>query len=293
MKKIVLGLLVAVIAFAAIVLVATRPTAVSAARFEGVDGDVAAGEAVFYASGCASCHKTVGEEDPLTLGGGRRLASPFGTFVAPNISPDPEHGLGAWTLADFATSMLKGASTDGHHLYPAFPYTSYTRMDDGDVADLWAFMKTLPSVDRPNEPHELDFPFNLRIALGPWKALFVTDDWVTSAEDEAIERGRYLAEALGHCAECHTPRNAIGALDPDRWMAGAPNPSGKGKIPGLTPDQLSWSADDIAYYLESGLTPDFDSAGGEMAEVIKNTSKLTEEDRAALAAYIKALPAAK
>ncbi|PWK57922.1 mono/diheme cytochrome c family protein [Silicimonas algicola] len=186
--------------------------------------------------------------------------------------------------------MLEGTSPEGAHYYPAFPWTTYARMRDADVADLWTFMATLPPQDRADVPHEVGFPFNIRASLGGWKLLFADDDWVMPADTPELERGRYLVEALGHCAECHTPRNALGGPDKTLWMAGAPNPAGEGKIPGLRQGQLDWSAEDIAYYLESGFTPDFDSAGGQMAEVVENMSKLAPEDRAAIAAYVKALP---
>ena len=159
----------------------------------------------------------------------------------------------------------------------------------GDVADLWAFWQTLPSSDAESQPHEVGFPFNIRATLGPWKRLFLNRDWVQPAETPELERGRYLVEALGHCAECHTARNLIGGLQTANWMNGAPNPSGKGRIPGITPDHLSWSLGDVAYYLETGFTPEFDSAGGKMADVVSSLAKLSAEDRAAIAAYVKAL----
>lgn len=267
----------------------TRPVGVDAARFAGLAGDAANGETVFWAAGCASCHTAPESEEATLLAGGKRFQTPYGTFVAPNISPHPTAGIGNWSLADFASAVKNGASPDGSHYYPAFPYTTYTRMTDADVADLWAFMQTLPQSDAPSTPHELQFPFNIRASLGVWKLLFLSDGWVRPAPTPELERGRYLVEALGHCAECHTPRNRFGALDEARWMEGAPVPSGSGTIPALTPNELSWSAGDIAYYLETGFTPDFDSAGGDMAEVVANTARLTAEDRAAIAAYVKAL----
>lgn len=193
-------------------------------------------------------------------------------------------------IADFASAMLMGTSPEGVHYYPAFPYSTYTRASDQDIADLWAFLQTLPTQSRADVPHELGFPFSIRASVGGWKLLFFKDTFVQASGDN--ERGRYLVEALGHCAECHTPRNLLGALDTSRWMAGAPNPSGKGKIPDLTSPNFDWSEADIAYFLETGFTPDFDSAGGEMAEVILNMAKLSPEDRAAIASYIKALPPA-
>ncbi|MEC3860973.1 cytochrome c [Mesobacterium sp. TK19101] len=258
----------------------------------GLSGEATHGKQVFTAAGCASCHAAPEAKgaDKLTLSGGQRFASDFGTFIAPNISPDPTQGIGGWTLAQFASAVTRGVSPEGQHLYPAFPYTSYVRMTDQDVADLWAYMQTLPASDVASLPHEVGFPFNIRRSLGGWKLLFFRDAWVMDVPPE-LERGRYLVEALAHCGECHTPRNALGGPDLSRWLAGAPNPSGQGTIPALTPDKLDWSAADIAYYLESGFTPEFDSVGGHMAAVVENFAQLSAEDRAAVAAYVKALPA--
>ncbi len=269
----------------------TRPQVVDpvAMGLAELEADATRGEVVYWASGCASCHTAPGSDDKLVLAGGHRFQTEFGTFVAPNISPDPDAGIGGWTLGEFASAVTKGTSPQGAHYYPVFPYGSYARMTPVDVADLWAFFQTLPPSDRANEPHQIGFPFNIRASLGSWKLLFAGTDWVLEADTPQLERGRYLVEALAHCGECHTPRNALGGLDTALWMAGAPNPSGEGRIPGLRRDQLDWSAEDIAYYLESGFTPDFDSAGGEMAAVVENMSQLSAEDRAAIAAYIVSL----
>jgi mono/diheme cytochrome c family protein len=293
MLRLLSGLALVAAAGLALGYVLTRPRPLPEADVAGLAGDPVAGEQVFWASGCASCHAAPGAKDAerLVLSGGMRLASPFGTFVAPNISPDPTHGIGGWSLADFASAVKRGVSPEGSHLYPAFPYTTYTRMELQDVADLKAFMDRLPASDRANEPHEIGFPFNQRILLGPWKLLNLDSAWVmVDPPDAETTRGRYLVEAMGHCAECHTPRNPIGGLDLGRWMGGAPNPSGKGRIPNITPAALDWSAGDIAYYLKSGFTPDFDSAGGEMADVVSNMWHLPDADLAAIAAYVKALP---
>jgi mono/diheme cytochrome c family protein len=249
------------------------------------------GEQVFYAAGCASCHAEEGAEGEarLVLAGGTRLESPYGTFVAPNISTDPTHGIGNWTQEDFAVALLAGVSPEGRHYYPSFPYTAYAKMTPENVADLWAFMQTLPASDRPNEPGEIGFPYSIRRGIGLWKQLYLTDDWVAAAPSETLERGRYIVEALAHCAECHTPRDGFGGLDVARWMGGAPNPAGRGRIPNITPAALDWSAEDIAYYLETGFTPDFDTVGGSMVSVVKNTAELTARDRAAIAAYVKGL----
>lgn len=271
----------------------TRPGSVDPAEFVGLSGDAVAGESIYWAAGCASCHADKDDETRTVLSGGYRLVSDFGTFISPNISPDPEFGIGNWSVIDFANAMIHGTTPNGAHYYPAYPYGSYARIEPQDLVDLWTYLQTLPASTTPSEPHEIGFPFSIRLAVGGWKFLYLNDDWVGPADTEQIARGRYLVEALGHCAECHTPRDALGGLDRSRWMAGAPNPSGKGTIPGLTPAQLKWSAGDIAYYLESGFTPDFDSVGGGMASVVQNQSHLPPEDREAIAAYIKALPPAE
>ncbi|THD74982.1 c-type cytochrome [Thalassobius vesicularis] len=269
----------------------TAPKRVDVATFAGLTGDAAHGAQVFNAAGCASCHTAPDAQrsDRPILSGGRTFPSDFGTFRAPNISPDLAEGIGAWSVIDLANAMMHGTSPEGQHYYPAFPYTTYTRAAPQDIADLFAYLKTLPPSATPSQPHDVGFPFNIRRALGGWKLLFFRDTWITPATPEA-ERGRYLVEALGHCGECHTPRNALGGLDYANWLTGAPNPSGKGKIPNITPAVLDWSEADLVEYFTSGFTPDYDSAGGEMAEVVQNLSKLPVEDRQAIAAYLKSLP---
>ncbi|SFB01508.1 Cytochrome c, mono-and diheme variants [Poseidonocella pacifica] len=269
----------------------TRPVPVPPEAVADVTGDASHGEEVFWAAGCASCHMAPDAkgEAQLVLSGGQRFETPFGTFVAPNISPSPA-GIGGWTLEDFASAVTRGVSPSGQHYYPAFPYASYTHMRLQDVADLKAFFETLPPSDTESQPHEVPFPFSIRASIGAWKLLNLRKDWVmTDAGGEEIARGRYLVEALAHCGECHTPRDALGGLDRSAWLEGAPNPSGEGRIPGITPAQLDWSQSDIAYYLETGFTPDFDSAGGHMAHVVANFARLPASDRNAVAAYLKAL----
>ena len=274
-------------------VVLTAPTRVETAELAALAGDATRGETVFWAAGCASCH-AAGDatgEARLVLSGGQRFPSDFGTFVAPNVSMHPEHGIGAWSLGDFVTAVQAGISPGGRHYYPAFPYTSYALAERQDIVDLWAFWQTLPASDAPSAPHEVSFPFTIRRGIGLWIALHMPGDFVLQGDlTEQQARGRYLAEALAHCAECHTPRDATGGLDRTRWMAGAPDPSGRGTIPALTPDRLRWSEGEIAAYLNDGFTPDFDSAGGHMVSVIRNMAMLTEADRLAIAAYIKALP---
>ena len=267
----------------------TRPQPVSSDIFDGLTADAANGAYVFAAAGCGSCHAAAdGPADLMT--GGKEFQSDFGTFVAPNISSNPEHGIGGWTDLELASAIMNGVGRDGAHLYPAFPYTAYAKATPQDIYDLIAHLRTLPAADTPSAPHQLGFPFNQRVALGLWKALNADDAWVLDTSDPQLERGRYLVEALGHCAECHTPRDALGGLQRENWMAGAPNPSGEGRIPNITPAELLWSEADIIAYLQSGFTPAFDVAGGSMAAVIRNSSQLTDDDRAAIAAYLKAIP---
>jgi len=275
----------------------TGPDSLDPARFEGLTGDVARGATVFAAAGCASCH-TAPDAGPdadgvalPVLAGGRSFASAFGTFVAPNISSDPDVGIGAWTDGDILTAIMRGVGPDGAHLYPSFPYTAYGRASPQDMLDLVAYLRTLPADATPNQPHQLAFPFNIRRAVGAWKLLYRRDDWTVQGDlTDQQARGRYLSEALAHCGECHTPRNALGGLQPGQWLAGAPNPSGQGRIPNITPGALQWTEGQIAEYLKSGFTPEFDTAGGEMAAVVRNTSRLSDDDRLAIAAYLKVVP---
>ncbi|MCG6901908.1 MAG: cytochrome c [Rhodobacter sp.] len=268
----------------------TRPVMLDAGALAGLTPDLAAGEQVFYAGGCAACHAApdASGDARLTLSGGQAFPSPFGTFRAPNISSDPDHGIGGWSALDLANAMKNGVSPEGQHYFPAFPYTSYAKAQLSDIVSLHAFLATLPASTEPSKPHEVGFPFNIRRSLGGWKRLFLGDAWVVAGDLTAQEtRGRYLAEALGHCGECHTPRNVLGGLQFSQWLGGAPDPSGKGRVPNITPGKLLWSEADIAEYLKSGFTPEFDTAGGHMVAVVENTAHLTPEDRAAIAAYVK------
>jgi mono/diheme cytochrome c family protein len=283
---------VALLGAAAFVFVARSPV-VTEADIAGITPDLARGETVFWAAGCASCHAADGAQGDakLVLSGGHRLVTPFGTFVAPNISQDEAHGIGGWSRAEVVSAVKYGTAPDGGHYYPAFPYAAYGKATMDDLVSLAAFLETLPADPTPSQPHELSFPYSIRAGVGAWKLLFAGPDWVMPAPTPEIEAGRYLAEALAHCGECHTARNALGGLDTARWLAGAPNPSGEGRIPNITPAALTWSEGDIAEYLKSGFTPEFDTAGGSMAAVVAGTSRLSDSDRAAIAAYVKSVPA--
>jgi mono/diheme cytochrome c family protein len=291
-KLVIAAVILAVVGGAAFWLL-TMPQMVSAAALGPHQPDLANGRTMFIAGGCVGCHAVPDAEDKTRLGGGLALKSPFGTFYVPNISPDRVDGIGAWSEADFVTALSRGTAPDGRHFYPAFPYTSYQRMRIDDMRDLFAYLKTLPAVSGKVRDHDLPFPFSFRRAVGLWKLLYVdgkpfTPDPAKSAE---LNRGGYLVEGPGHCAECHSPRNFMGGIIAAQRFAGGPNPEGKGWIPNITPKGLDdWSDKDIAYLLESGQTLDGDSVGGSMAEVVRNTSQLAAEDRTAIAAYIKSLP---
>jgi len=272
----------------------TIPQTVPEAALGPHEADLANGKVMFEAGGCASCHAVPGLSDKTRLGGGLGLHSPFGTFYVPNISPDPRDGLGAWSEVQFVTALTKGTSPGGRHYYPAFPYTSYQRIGIGDARDLFAFLKTLPSVEGRVRDHDLAFPFTVRRGLGLWKLLFLDGDPFRPdpKQGEAWNRGAYLVNGPGHCAECHSPRNLLGAVIASQRFAGGPNPDGKGWVPNITQYVLKdWSEKDIAYTLETGLTPDGDTVGSSMAEVVRNMAQLPDPDRAAIAGYVKSLPA--
>lgn len=260
--------------------------------------DVENGAYIFAAGGCNSCHAAPGAkgDEKLVLAGGLVLSTPFGDFTVPNISSDPDHGIGAWTLAEFVTSMKFGVGRNGEHLYPAFPYGSYQRMRIEDIIDLKAYLDTLPPVAASAPPHELSFPFNIRRGLGLWQLLYVDGKTLEPDPHKSAElnRGVYLVRGPSHCGECHSPRNLIGGIIGSRAFSGGPAPDGEGTIPNITPDPDTgigdWSKADIADALETGFKPDFDSFGSNMVAVQQNMAKLTQEDRNAIAAFLKSLP---
>jgi mono/diheme cytochrome c family protein len=274
----------------------TSPKPLSASELPTHEPDLANGELVFYAGGCTSCHaapETKGAEK-LKLACGLELKTDFGIFRVPNISPDKETGIGGWSTLEFVNAVLRGVSRGGAHLYPAFPYSSYTRMRIEDVIDLKAFMDTLPPVSNRVADHSLGFPFNIRRGVGVWKFLYFSPDPVLVLADaaEPVRRGQYLVEGPGHCGECHTSRDLMGGLKKALWLAGAPNPEGKGNIPTITPgpDGLTWSESEIVETFKTGFTPTFDTLGGRMGDVQENLSHLPDADLQAIAAYLKAVP---
>jgi mono/diheme cytochrome c family protein len=280
-----------VVAFAAFWLL-TMPSTVSPYAVALRTADLANGRTMFVAGGCSSCHASPLQEDATRLGAGLGLKSKFGTFYVPNISPDTRDGIGAWTEAQFVTAVTKGTSPEGEHLFPAFPYTSFQRMRPDDVRDLFAYLKTLPPVSGKARDNDVPFPLNIRRAIGGWKLLYL--DGKAFAPNPAMSaqwnRGAYLVEGPTHCAECHSPRNALGAIDAQKRFAGNPNAYGKLGFPNITQAKLKkWTAADFAEMLTSGLTPDGDRVGGPMVEVVRNTSQLGAGDRAAMGEYLKSL----
>jgi mono/diheme cytochrome c family protein len=276
----------------ALVALAAAPAAARAETGDGGAELARRGELVFNAGGCTNCHTAKGGPP---LAGGDAIQSPYGAFYAPNITPDPETGIGGWSEVDFARAMREGRAPDGSPYYPAFPYTSYAKMTDEDLRALKAYLDTVPPVSRPSRPHELWFPFDQRWGMRLWQwAFFAPERFEPDpARDAQWNRGAYLVQGPGHCQECHTPRTFYGVLEEDRAFAGAQ--LGKEKVPNITGDPEAglgeWSASDIGTVLKLGMTPEGDFVGSEMAKVVNNaTGKLPDEDIAAIAAYVKSLP---
>ncbi len=260
------------------------------------DAAIRRGEYLFHAGGCAGCHTDVKNKGPVGAGG-RAIPTPFGTFYGPNITPDREFGIGGWSKDDFRRALRDGVRPDRRSYFPVFPYTSFTKIVDNDASDLWAYLRSLPPAARANKPHDVTFPFNLRFMQHFWKVLFFASgpfqaDPARSAE---INRGAYLTQALGHCGECHTPRNLFGGAKALRALAGTPDGPEGAQVPNITPDAATgigkWSRADFDDLLAQGMTPDGDFVGATMAEVVRETtSNLSQSDRKAMIAYLRSLP---
>ena len=292
-KLAMLAVIVAVVGAAALWVV-TIPATIPAGALVPYSPNLDNGKTMFHAGGCATCHATPNQEDKTQLGGGLGLKTPFGTFFPPNISPDREDGIGGWSEADFVTAMWKGTSPGGSHYYPVFPYTSYQRMKMEDARDLFAYLKTLPPVKGKTREHELPFYLNIRRMVGGWKFLFLDGEPFKPDPSKSVQlnRGAYLVNAAGHCAECHSTRNFLGAIISSQRFAGGPDPEGgDGWVPNITPAGIGdYSQSDVEHILETGDLPNGDTIAGPMAAVVDNVSKLSPEDRSAIAAYLKSLP---
>lgn len=257
--------------------------------------DVERGAYIFDAAGCAGCH-TDSRNGGQLLAGGRALATPFGTFISPNITASPA-GIGDWSDEDFIKAMREGISPGGQPYYPSFPFTSFTQATTADLLDLKAYIFSLPQSPEISQPHDLKFPFSFRPLMYGWRLLnFRQQDFIPDpTQSDSVNRGAYLVEALSHCAECHTPRTALGAINRDMWMAGTLDGPEGDSVPNITPDAVTgigdWSPGDLVSLLKTGLTPEFDSVGGSMGEVVQQgTSRMTDEDLAAIVDYLLSLP---
>jgi mono/diheme cytochrome c family protein len=259
------------------------------------DAAVARGEYLFRAAGGCTCHTADGG---APMSGGRPIETPFGVYYSTNITPDFETGIGSWSDADFARAMREGRAPNGTDYFPVFPYTSFTRMTDADVNDLKAYLFSLPPVRQENKPHAAPMPFDWRIGATFWKWAFFEPGRLPDApgRDAAWTRGRYLAEALAHCGECHTPRDFAGVLDPEMELAGSiGGPEGE-LAPNITPDPETgigdWSTADLTWFLQMGLKPDGDDTQGLMSEVIEHGYRhLRPDDLRAIATYLESVPA--
>ena len=284
------GVLVAAAAAAAWFATAPRRISAEVAAAVSEPGDPEAGKNVFYIAGCESCHMSPGQPDPLRLGGGMELKTPFGSFYPPNISPDPKDGIGSWSAVDFADALMAGVLPRGRHLYPTLPYPSYCRMSIKDVRDLLAFLRTTPPVSGRAPPNALAFPFSIRRAVGFWKLLHMPridhPPGVDPTDEAAL--GRYLVDGPGHCAECHSPRDLLGGVIEQRRLTGGPLPDGRGKAPDITAHGLKdWSESDISDALSTGFTPSGDVLGSAMTAVVRSLSHAPPADLAAIARYLK------
>jgi mono/diheme cytochrome c family protein len=253
------------------------------------------GEYLFRAADCASCHTDSARKGAF-LAGGPPLKTPFGVFYAPNITPDLRFGIGKWNEAAFRRALHHGIGRDGEYLYPVFPFPAFTHMTDRDIADLYAYLRTVEPVAQPSRQSEIKPPFAWRFLLYFWRLLYFTPGPLPPAPEHGAEwqRGRYLAEAVAHCQQCHTPRNFMGALDESLAYSGNPDGPDGQDAPNITPDMASgiggWSITDIVQLLTDGQTPDFDFVGSGMAKVVLGTGALTPADRRAIAVYVKSLP---
>lgn len=257
--------------------------------------EISRGKYIFNLSGCAGCH-TDKKSSGALLAGGRKFKTEFGTFYSPNITPDKKFGIGKWNYADFTRAMREGISPDGSNYYPSFPYTSYSKMSDDDLSNLWAYLKSIPANSNKNIEHDLKPPFSWRFLIWFWKILNFNQNPLPAVEGKSQqwERGRYITEALTHCRECHTPRNIFGGLAMAMDYAGT-NASPEGiTVPNITSDKETgigkWSASDIDFLLKMGMLPDADFVSGIMAESVSHsTSKMTNPDRAAVIEYLRAI----
>ena len=247
------------------------------------------------AGGCIACHTA--KEGGTRFAGGLGLETPFGTFYSPNITPHPEHGIGAWSDEDFVRAMHDGVAPDGGRYFPVFPYGSYTKMTREDALAIKAYLFSLEPVAEPNREHDVGFPFSWRFMQRGWRMLFFDAGRFEPdpAQSDEWNRGAYLVDALTHCGECHTPRNMFGGMKDSMYLAGTTDgPEGQ-LVPNITPHATGisdWGKGDLVELMKSGMKPDFDNVQGSMEEAISDGLKhLTDADLQAIETYIYSVPA--
>jgi len=257
--------------------------------------DVEKGRYVFTAAGCQSCH-TAGSSSPIGAGG-VELKTPFGIFYTPNITPHPKQGIGNWSRDQFADAIRYGKNSVVGSFFPSFPYTAYTQMSDEDIISLYGYIMTLPISENRNQPHNIDFPFNWRFSSNFWRFMFFQPGpyKYDPLKTEEWNRGAYVVRAIGHCAECHSPRKLFGNIAKGQELSGNPKDYEGSLVPNITPDEKTglgkWQESDIIALLKFGNLPDGDVVGGKMMEfVINSSSKLSNYDLQAIAIYLKSLP---
>jgi mono/diheme cytochrome c family protein len=252
----------------------------AAATVAEMEGDPKRGAYLIRLSGCITCHTAPGNRP---FEGGAAIASPFGSFFAPNITPDRMQGIGSWSFNDFARSIRSGVSPSGQPYYPAFPYEFYSTLTDRDLADMWSALQALPPSAKPSEPHRVWFPFNIRAGLKLWKPMFerVVPYTPRSDKSAAWNRGLYIATGPAHCGACHTPRNLAGGLLVGQWHRGNPNMMDGSSAPAITPGALAargYTKESLVTALRSGVLPDGDAVGGSMVEVVQGSTKFLLTD---------------
>jgi mono/diheme cytochrome c family protein len=289
LKRWLAGLAVVVVVVAGTGAYMLTPVA-GPARDLSLKPDAAHGQYVMALGGCVACHTDSANKGAL-LAGGEAIRTQFGDFYPPNITPDKTAGIGGWTLAEFSRAMSEGQGPHGP-LYPSFPYTSFTLLSDQDIVDLWAALQQVPPVARPAPANAVAFPFSIRQLVAGWQHLFFTPGRFVPdpGQSAAWNRGAYLARGPGHCIECHSPRNALGAIERDRAFHGNPSGGPGGKAPDITAASLEadgYDHDSLIDALQSGFTPDSDVLGGPMGDVVDDaTSKWTDADLDAIATYL-------
>ena len=287
-----MGHVLGVLTLVGMALAVTAPAAAQAPSA----ADLARGKYVFGATGGCGCHTM--PKQPTVNAGGRKYDGPFGTVYSSNITPDPKTGIGSWTDEQIITAIRLGRRPNGERLLPVHPYTVFNGMAEGDLKAVTAYLRSLPPVNRQNQPKKITVPMFESVFLPAWLAAFAPKETPpASAPAGGIARGEYLVRAVAHCGECHTPRTMTMATDNSRFLAGNAKGPEDAEVPNITPDKatgLTWTVEQIADYLGSGNKPDGDVAGSLMSEVIQGTTAgykdLTKADRLAIAYYLKSIP---